>query len=77
MLLSYLKISWKVLLRRKVFTFISLFGISFTLMILLVVAALYDHTVGPHTPEKRVSQLLFINKMGLWGPENQSNSNVG
>ena len=77
MLLSYLKIAWKVLLRRKVFTAISLFGISFTLMILLVVAALYDHTVGPHTPEKRVNRLLFINKMGLWGPENQSNSNVG
>ena len=37
MLLSYLKIAWKVLLRRKFFTFISLFGISFTLMILLVV----------------------------------------
>ena len=77
MLLSYLKIAWKVLLRRKVFTAISLFGISFTLMILLVVAALYDHTVGPHTPEKRVDRLLFINHMRLWSPENQSNSSIG
>ncbi|MCA8830799.1 ABC transporter permease [Hymenobacter pini] len=62
MLLSHLKIAWKVLLRRKFFTFISLFGISFTLMILLVVYALYDHTVGPHTPEKKVDRLLFINR---------------
>jgi putative ABC transport system permease protein len=75
MLLSYLKIAWKVLQRRKFFTFISLFGISFTLMILLVVYALYDHTIGPHTPEKRIDQLLFINKMELWGPESQSVSN--
>ena len=77
MLLSYLKIAWKVLLRRKFFTFISLFGISFTLMILLVVYAMYDHTVGPHTPEKRVDRLLFINQMSLWSPENESTSDVG
>ncbi|UOG76806.1 ABC transporter permease [Hymenobacter tibetensis] len=76
MLLSYLKIAWKVLLRRKFFTFISLFGISFTLMILLVVYAMYDHTVGPHTPEKKVDRLLFITKMGLWAETSQSNSNV-
>ncbi|HEX8425638.1 ABC transporter permease [Hymenobacter sp.] len=74
MLLSYLKIAWKVLLRRKFFTFISLFGISFTLMILLVVYAMYDHTVGPHTPEKKVDRLLFITKIGLWSENSQSNS---
>lgn len=74
MLLSYLKIAWKVLLRRKFFTFISLFGISFTLMILLVVYAMYDHTMGPHTPEKRVDRLLFITKLELWSDHSQSNS---
>ncbi|MGI4884944.1 MAG: ABC transporter permease [Janthinobacterium lividum] len=67
--MSYLKIAWKVLQRRKFFTFISLFGISFTLMILLVVYALYDHTVGPHTPEKRVDRLLFTSPMYLWSPQ--------
>ncbi|QNH60779.1 ABC transporter permease [Hymenobacter sediminicola] len=61
MLLSYLKIAWKVLLRRKFFTFISLFGISFTLMILLVVMALVDHVVGPNMPEKRLNRMLFVN----------------
>jgi putative ABC transport system permease protein len=50
MLLSYLKIAWKVLLRRKFFTAISLFGISFTLMILLVVYALVDYAAGAHRP---------------------------
>jgi putative ABC transport system permease protein len=74
MLLSYLKIAWKVLLRRKFFTAISLFGISFTLMILLVVYALFDFTVGPQMPEKRVDRLLFAHSMYIWGPnvENQS-----
>jgi putative ABC transport system permease protein len=74
MLLSYLKIAWKVLLRRKFFTAISLFGISFTLMILLVIHALFDFTVGPQTPEKRVDRLLFAKSIYIWGPntENQS-----
>lgn len=63
MLLSYLKIAWKVLLRRKFFTFISLFGISFTLMILLVVVALADHVVGSHAPEKRLDRMLFVNAL--------------
>ena len=61
MFLSYLKIAWKVLLRRKFFTFISLFGVSFTLMILLVVMAMFDHMVGPSTPAKRIDQMLFVN----------------
>ncbi|MFD1467349.1 ABC transporter permease [Hymenobacter caeli] len=74
MLLSYFKIAWKVLQRRKFFTFISLFGISFTLMILLVVYAMYDHTVGPHTPERRVDRLLFVTHIGLWSPNSQGNS---
>ena len=60
MLISYLKIAWKVLLRRKFFTAISLFGISFTLMILLVVFALFDHLTGAHMPEKRIGQMLFV-----------------
>ena len=60
MLLNYLKIAWKVLLRRKFFTFISLFGISFTLMIMLVVMAALNHVTGGHAPEKRMDHLLFV-----------------
>ena len=37
MLNHYLTLAVKVLLRRKFFTFISLFGISFTLLVLMVV----------------------------------------
>lgn len=74
MLLSYLKLAWKVLLRRKFFTFISLFGISFTLMILLVVYAMFDYTVGPQTPERRVDRLLFTSDMWIWSPNTANQS---
>ncbi|PIQ20235.1 MAG: hypothetical protein COW65_16225 [Cytophagales bacterium CG18_big_fil_WC_8_21_14_2_50_42_9] len=65
MLKNYIKIAWKVLLRRKFFTFISLFGISFTLMILMVATAMIDHATGSHPPETRLDRTIFIyfNKM--------------
>ena len=61
MLKNYIKIAWKVLLRRKFFTFISLFGISFTLMILMVATAMIDHVTGSATPETRMNRMLFVN----------------
>ncbi|WP_347158880.1 ABC transporter permease [Pontibacter chitinilyticus] len=63
MLKNYLKIAWKVLLRRKFFTFISLFGISFTLMVLMVVSSLFDHTFGPQMPERDTDRILFVNML--------------
>ena len=50
MLKNYLKLAWKVLLRRKFFTFISLFGIAFTLVVLTLVTALLDHVVAAYPP---------------------------
>ncbi|EJF09390.1 MULTISPECIES: ABC transporter permease [Pontibacter] len=63
MLKNYIKIAWKVLLRRKFFTFISLFGISFTLLVLMVASSLFDHTFGPQMPERETDKLLFVNIM--------------
>ena len=78
MLWNYLKIAWKVLLRRKFFTAISLFGISFTLMILLVIYAFFDYAVGPHRPELRTDRLLFISRIQLvYRAGGTGNSNLG
>lgn len=69
MLKNYLKIAWKVLLRRKFFTFISLFGISFTLMILMVATAMLDHVNGSVAPETRIDRMLFINFIKMKGKD--------
>lgn len=69
MLKNYIKIAWKVLLRRKFFTFISLFGISFTLMILMVATAFMDHVNGPVTPETRLDRMVFINFIRMQGKD--------
>ncbi|UCD94525.1 MAG: ABC transporter permease [Candidatus Zixiibacteriota bacterium] len=60
MLKNYIKIAWKVLLRRKFFTFVSLFGISFTLLVLMIVAALLTHFLAPAGPGSRLDRSLLV-----------------
>jgi putative ABC transport system permease protein len=60
MLKHYLSLSLKVFARRKFFTFVSLFGISFTLIVLTLVSALIDHAVAPFPPEVHQDRTLGI-----------------
>lgn len=61
MLKNYFKIAIAVLKRRKFFTFISLFGISFTLTILIVLTAFLDHLISPQYPDTKRDRCLYIN----------------
>ena len=65
MLLNHLTMAWKVLLRRKFFTLLSLVGIGATLMSLLVAVALYDAAAGPHAPETHPDRLLTSTLMTM------------
>ncbi|MGH9238529.1 MAG: ABC transporter permease [Vicinamibacterales bacterium] len=59
MLKHYLLLSLKVLRRRPFFTFISIVGISLTLLVLMVTTALMDHSWAPMAPESRQSRILL------------------
>jgi len=72
MIKNYIKLALKVLLRRKFFTFISLFGISFTLMILVVVTSFADHTFGSQYPEKKLDRTLTSTFWQLKGKNNRN-----
>ena len=63
MLKNYFKIAIAVLKRRKFFTFISLFGISFTLTILMVLTAFIDKVVGDDYPDRKRDRCLYINNL--------------
>jgi putative ABC transport system permease protein len=63
MLKNYFKIAIAVLKRRKFFTFISLFGISFTLTILIVLTAFLDHVLSPSYPDVNRNRELFVNRI--------------
>jgi putative ABC transport system permease protein len=77
MLLSYLKLAVKVLLRRRVFTAISLFGISFTLLVLVVAAAVLDQVTAPRAPETRQERTLGVYRVRMTGDDNVWQSQGG
>jgi putative ABC transport system permease protein len=77
MLGTYLKLAFKVLLRRKAFTAVSLFGISFTLMVLVMATALLDHVVAPMAPEVRQERTLGVYFARMRGDDNRLSSEPG
>jgi putative ABC transport system permease protein len=68
MLRNYLLLSWRVLWRRRFYALISLFGISFTLVVLMVATALLDHIFAPMAPEVRQDRTLAIYRARFVGP---------
>ena len=70
---NYILTAWKVLLRRKVFTFISLFGISITLAILLILSTALDNFLYPSGPEKTNQNFLSINRLTVISKDEQRN----
>ena len=69
MITNYIKLALKVLGRRKFFTFISLFGISLTLVVLMVATALLDNVFAPHKPESRFDRVVGVYILGVYGPQ--------
>ncbi|MEL6658672.1 MAG: FtsX-like permease family protein [Bacteroidota bacterium] len=65
MLLNYLKLALKVLGRNKFFTAISLFGISFTLLILMLITAFYDAEFGKNAPMTEKDRMVFLGSLKL------------
>lgn len=74
MLKNYFKIAIAVLRRRKFFTFISLFGISFTLTILLVLTAFIDKIAGDSYPDRKRDRSLYASRMTEVMKNNGTNS---
>lgn len=62
---NYILLAWRILARRKFFTFISLFGISFTLMILMLIAAYADTQFTTEKPMSNRNSLLIMPTLRL------------
>ena len=59
MIKNYLSLAFKVLRRRPFYTFISLFGISFTLMILMLITSMGDALLGANAPVSDLDRLVY------------------
>ncbi len=60
---NYVKMTWAVMRRRKFYTFISLFGISVTLAVLIVLTAFFDNTFASLYPEGRRDRSLYVHRI--------------
>jgi putative ABC transport system permease protein len=74
MLKNYLKIAWKVLLRRKFFTFVSLFGITFTLLVLMIAASFLDHLYEPAGSGTKLDRTMYLMRLKALGEKTSIHS---
>jgi putative ABC transport system permease protein len=74
---NHFKLALKVLARRKFFTFISLVGISLTLVVLMVATAVLDNFFTPRTPESRFGRVLMIQRVTEHGPNETQSTDPG
>ncbi len=65
MLKNYFKVALNVLKRNKFYTFISLFGISFTLMVLMLSIAFFQNELGSNKPLSKKNRTIFVPVMGM------------
>jgi putative ABC transport system permease protein len=77
MLKNYVKIALKVFMRRKFFTFISLFAISFTLVVLMTATAALDHIFATTPPETKQDRTLGVFQALMAGKQEIEIGNPG
>ncbi|TDQ09764.1 ABC transporter permease [Pedobacter metabolipauper] len=68
MLRNYIKIAFKVMLRQKFFTGVSLFGISFTIMIFSITTVIFDLGYGDNAPAVNRSRTLYLDGISMESP---------
>ena len=71
MIKNYFKVAIGVLKRNKLYTFISLFGISFTLMVLMVSVAFFNNELGSNKPLSNKNKILVVPQINvtMWDRE--------
>lgn len=67
----------KIIRQNKFFTFLNLFGVSITIMIILIAAIKIESTIWPGGPEKNNGNMLFVRRMSINSEANRSRSTGG
>ena len=77
MTVANLKLALRVLARRKVFTAISLVGITLTLVVLMVATAILDNVFAAGKPESQLDRMLFVSVVGRYSKDSSQTSPPG
>jgi putative ABC transport system permease protein len=75
--IANLKLAFRVLARRKVFTAISLVGITLTLVVLMVATAILDNIFAAGKPESNLDRMLFVTVVGRYSKDMSQTSQPG
>jgi putative ABC transport system permease protein len=75
--IANLKLALRVLARRKVFTAISLVGITLTLVVLMVATAILDNVFAAGKPESQLDRMLFVTVVGRYSKDMSQTSQPG
>lgn len=70
---NYILTAYKVLLRRKFFSFVNLFGIALTLAVLTLAIAMLDNYLHPRGAETNSGQYLEVTSLVLVSEDGRSN----
>jgi len=66
MLKNYIKLTFKVMLRKKYYTALTLLGISLTIMIITIFASFIDQIIGTNPPEVNRDRTLILDKVFVY-----------
>ncbi|WP_316836876.1 ABC transporter permease [Pedobacter nutrimenti] len=66
MLKNYIKLTFKVMLRKKYYTALTLLGISLTVMIITIFASFIDQIVSANPPEVKRDRTLILDKVSVY-----------
>jgi putative ABC transport system permease protein len=78
MLRNYLKITWKVLKRKKVYTFVTLIGIIIPVTFIVIISSFLVHLNNFNSPKSNFEEVVYLDNI-TWkeiradGSQNQSN----
>lgn len=67
MIQNYIKVALGVLARNKLYTFISLFAISFTLMSLMLMSSFLENDLGKNAPLTHRDEIVIIDQVRMKG----------
>jgi putative ABC transport system permease protein len=74
---NHIRLALRVLARRKVFTAISLVGITLTLVVLVLAAAVFDSVFAAGAPQSKLDRMLLVPTVSRFGPNTTRTSNPG
>jgi len=66
MLINYIKLTFKVMLRKKYYTALTLVGISLTIMIVTIFASFIDQIISANPPEVNRDKTLIVDKVSVF-----------